>query len=400
MMPDVSKTAVLLGAGASKEAGVPTTFEMTEKLVERINSTGLAASPIAKALHFVCGALLAHDAAAGANPFTTLDVERVFAAVELLGERLTLEVTPFVAAWNPAVDALDTRMSSATGNLSRRFKQALAEPDSMHGVEKAIIELIDARTGSGATGDTYRELARVLLKELRDLVATHPKDTRYLTPLTEVAREGEGLTIATLNYDLAIEQAAASCQMQCATGVERWLGAGGWEWPKTGIRLLKLHGSINWVWERPTQDSGHLPRPVMRIAADPQTETNPPAIVFGARGKLQTEGPFLSLLIELEQLLRTAEQLVVIGYSFRDDHINQVIQRWTLEDRARKIVVVDPGWPERFSYASVSDFRRDLAMHFLPSDSYGSQEFEPRLEIRRQPCSQAVRDLFGGSSTP
>jgi hypothetical protein len=64
------------------------------------------------------------------------------------------------------------------------------------------------------------------LKELRDLVATHPKDCRYLEPLVTAAERDGGLTIATLNYDLAIEQAAANRQVQCATGVERWLGAG------------------------------------------------------------------------------------------------------------------------------------------------------------------------------
>lgn len=388
------KTAVLLGAGASQEAGVPTTFEMTEKLVERVNSSGFAGSPIAAALHFVCGALLAHDAADGANPFTTLDVERVFAAVELLGERLTLEVTPFVAAWHRAVDALDTQTSMATGNFSRRFDQALAEPDSMHGVERAIIDLIDARTGSGAAGDTYRELARVLLKELRDLVATQPKDSRYLEPLAMAAEESGGLTIATLNYDLAIEQAAANRQVPCATGVERWLGAGNWDWPEVGIRLLKLHGSINWVWERPTEELGHLPRPVMRIAPDPQDETNPPAIVFGARGKLQTKGPFLSLLIELEQLLGAADKLVVIGYSFRDDHINQVIRRWTLEDRNRRIVVVDPGWPEQFNSLPHGDFRRDLLSYLIPSTVFDSPQFEPRLEVRVERCSDALQELF------
>jgi hypothetical protein len=368
---------------------------MTEKLVERINSSSFAGSPIAKALHFVCGALLAHDAADGANPFATLDVERVFAAVELLAERSTLEVTPFVAAWNRAVDVLDTHTVAATGNFSRHFKQALAEPDSMHGVEKAIVHLIDARTGSGAEGETYRELANLLLKELRDLVATQPKAVQYLEPLVAAADRADGLTIATLNYDLTIEQAAADHQVPCATGVERWLGAGRWEWPEAGIRLLKLHGSIDWVWERPIEEPGHLPRPVMRIALDPQAETNPPAIVFGARGKLQTQGPFLSLLIELEKLLAKATHLVVIGYSFRDSHINHAIQRWTLESPNRNLVVVDPGWPQRFNYAQPRDFRRELARCLVPSEQYDSPQFQSRLEIRNQRCSEAVQQLFG-----
>lgn len=75
---------------------------MTEQLVEGINSR-VQMQPTISALHFVCGALLAYDAASGRNPFGGLDVERVFAAVELLAERDTLEVSPFVAAWHPAV---------------------------------------------------------------------------------------------------------------------------------------------------------------------------------------------------------------------------------------------------------------------------------------------------------
>src|SRR4051812_3365577 len=97
---------VLLGAGASEEAGVPLTFEMTEKLVYRLNAQG-GWGQSAQALNFVCGALVAYDAAQGGNPYKGLDVEGVFAAIELLARRRDLEVTPFVAAWHPAVDEWD-----------------------------------------------------------------------------------------------------------------------------------------------------------------------------------------------------------------------------------------------------------------------------------------------------
>lgn len=82
-------SVVLLGAGASAEAGIPTTFAMTQRLVESINKR-VQIQPLLSTLHFVCGALLAYDAASGKNPFTGLDVERVFAAVELLAERNVL----------------------------------------------------------------------------------------------------------------------------------------------------------------------------------------------------------------------------------------------------------------------------------------------------------------------
>jgi len=377
---------------------VPTTFEMTRQLVERVNSGKYSGHPISAALHFVCGALLAHDAADGANPFTGLDVERVFAAVELLAERGKLEVTPFVASWHRSVDALDTRPAAATGAFNRHFRQALAQPDSMHGVESAIVDLIDARTGSGATGETYRELAAVMLRELRALVATVPEASHYLEPLVRRGGVTGGLTIATLNYDLTIEQAASRLGVDCATGIENWLRVGRWDWPKDGIRLLKLHGSINWVWDRPINEDGHLPRRLMRVVADPQAEREAPAIVFGQRGKLRTEGPFLSLLAELDSLMAKAGRLVIVGYSFRDEHINELIQRWTLEDLERKIVVIDPGWPERFDYAMRDDFRMKLSHHLLPSGLV-EHGFEPRLEIWRETCSAAAHNLVPARTT-
>lgn len=49
---------VLLGAGVSQEAGVPTTFDMTESLVQRVSQNQSALHPTVQALNFVCGALL------------------------------------------------------------------------------------------------------------------------------------------------------------------------------------------------------------------------------------------------------------------------------------------------------------------------------------------------------
>lgn len=74
----------------------------------------------------MCGALLAYDAAGGASPYAGLDVERVFAAVEPLTERRTLEVSPFVAAWHPAVDAWDRPREPAF--FGKDFKRALTSP--------------------------------------------------------------------------------------------------------------------------------------------------------------------------------------------------------------------------------------------------------------------------------
>lgn len=213
---------------------MPTTFEMTENLVARVRDSTPPGGAAASALHFVCASLMAHDAATtGQSPFSGLDVERVFSAVELLAERNELEVTPFVASWHPAVNAWDTQSKGAPAFFNRDLQKALLESPSFGGAGKLITALIDARTGSAADGTTYRRLAEEMLVQLRELVATTPKAVGYLTPLAQAARQ-DGLTIATLNYDLTVEQAAQTADVPCATGVETWLGTGRWEWPRDG----------------------------------------------------------------------------------------------------------------------------------------------------------------------
>jgi hypothetical protein len=232
-----------------------------------------------------------------------------------------------------------------------------------------------------------------MLKQLRELVAITPKDVNYLTPLVEAGRVNP-LTIATLNYDLSIEQSAETAEIACATGVEGWINTGRWDWPSAGIRLLKLHGSINWIWAETQNRPGHLPQRAIFLDHELENDYNSqPALVFGQRGKLKAEGPFLSLLGELEALINDASRLVIVGYSFRDDHVNEIIQRWTAEDITRTITVVDPHWPEDFYGDARSEFRAAMSRHLNPSE-YGPNKFAPRLQIIRDVCSAALPALI------
>jgi NAD-dependent SIR2 family protein deacetylase len=397
-VPDLhAGSIVLLGAGASAEAGVPTTFEMTEKLVRRVGEQRRFAQATS-ALHFVCGALLAYDAAEGASPFSGLDVERVFSAVELLAERRTLEVTPFVSSWHPAVDALDQqRTGSVPGFFDRNLKRALLEDRGFDKAGRLITDLVKAVGPGTPTGATYTRLAGLMLDELRQLVATTAKNVNYLTPLVEMGRRPGGLTIATLNYDRAVEQAAASAQVPLDSGIERWVAEGRWTWRQDGIRLLKLHGSIDWVWESEKHVDGYLPRTGVTVTDNPAEDRRRPVLIFGQRGKLRAEGPFLSLLGEFESELSKADRLIVIGYSFRDEHVNELIRRWTSEAFDRKILVIDPAWPERFGGPD-RDFRAQLDRHLVPPSWQDEPQFAPRIEVWRERCSEAVTKF--GRSTP
>lgn len=387
--------AVLLGAGASAEAGVPTSYAMTERIFEGI-ATRASSSAIrdAAALSFIRATLIADQSARG-NPSQELHVEHLFSAVQLLAERSALEVTPFVASWHPAIDALDSR-DAADHSFDSEFIAALshtfAGSGASGGFHRLIAQLVDDRIAARGNGRAYERLAELMLAQLRDLVATTEKEVGYLRPLVARGAEPDGITVATLNYDRSVEIAGLDQRVPVHTGVTSWIESGTWRWPRPGIRLLKLHGSIDWSW-KPENRPGFLPRKVVAVDSNEQ-ERGEPAVVFGHRGKLRAEGPFLSLLAEFEAQLASAGRLVVIGYSFGDDHVNEVVRRWTAENSDRKLLVVDPHWPT--SRSDPGDFRSLLNARLT---SYGVHHagdpapFEDRLEVWRIKCGEALDRL-------
>jgi SIR2-like protein len=394
---------VLLGAGASAEAGVPTSFPMTRKIRDLIADdarrsssaafSGVLYTDLAAALNFVCGALIAYDSAAGMNPFDGVDVERVIAAVRLLARRSEIdEVTPFVALWHPGVDVRDRR-ANVIPTVDQAMRDAFDQPATSGRIEKVLEEFVDTRTGRSGTGDTYSALADLMVDRLRLLIQVQPKTVSYLRPLIERGKHTGGLTIATLNYDRSVEIAAQEAGVPLTTGLQDWLATGAWIWGATGIRLLKLHGSINWIWRERSSSSGAHELPRRDVVVAQTLDAGEPAMVFGRGAKLDAKGPFLGLLAQFEQLLSASAQLVVIGYSFRDDHVNEVIRRWLTDEAGHRVTIVDPGWRDQ-AFPFDRSFASELESFLKPSPVTPSASAESRIHIVREKCSDGLRTLF------
>jgi SIR2-like domain len=182
-----------------------------------------------------------------------------------------------------------------------------------------------------------------MLRSLRDVLSIDdPTKVDYLAPLINLARRQGALTVATLNYDRSIENVAQLQGADYHTGIEQWTMHGELEWPEDDLKLLKLHGSIDWVVERERQ-TGNLPMQRVRQLgnADEKAWYERPAVIFGEAGKLQSEGPYLELLLAWANDLKSADTLLVVGYSFRDQHVNEIISRWFNGVPTRRIIVLD-----------------------------------------------------------
>ena len=308
----------------------------------------------------------------------------------MLAERENLEVSPFVGQWHPSVASMES-ISRVPPFFDTRFMKAVTEGPAHNFVgdnrSPAIVlgEFVDNWLGSRNPMAVYQSLASRLIELLRDLMKASPEAVDYLTPLVRAGMKTPGLTVATLNYDRTIEMAAEEADVAIDTGVKGWAELGEWRWDLSGIRLLKLHGSIDWGWSDTYGGNGRLRH--RQIELDP--EPSEPALVFGQRGKLKAEGPFLSLLGEFEKQLFSCNRLICVGYSFRDEHVNQILGKWTDADRDQLLVAVDPKWPDGETGSDFREFVNNALR--IPEDwpHHGTT-----LDVLRVPCSEALTELF------
>lgn len=390
-------TVALLGAGASVEAGVPASMPMTQEIVEYIANHASRLEGIPQALNLAVGALVAHDTAAGASPYAGIDVERLFSAVQMLGNRDAVEVAPFIAAWSPILDSIgpEGRFPSFFDNELRKAITSKNE----HGkqAERLIKEAIYSLTQKKDGQATFRKLEISMMQALRKLVEIDPSHVDYLAPLLQLGPSP--MRIATLNYDRSIEELANRAGIACDTGVVAWPGGHDWTWNLSAdIHLLKLHGSIDWILA-PQMGPGRLRESRIVVSVPDRNarghQRGFPAVVFGARGKLRAEGPFLAMLRAFDAFLSSADRLLVVGYSFRDEHINTAIRRWINVIPDRQLVVIDPNYnPPGLHDRNNPTFVQELTQAMTVRDGQGKQ-WREGFQVFETGAGEGLLNLLG-----
>lgn len=392
------KTMFLLGAGASVKAGVPDTYEMTKKML-MLFSGNRQDQQYYKVFSFIVGGLLFQKGKDGKNPYDGVNVEEVFNAVQLLANRQSLELAPFVGSWNEMIDLIDLispynpnvdkfneeiyrsivktiikafpnssvgvseseldgalKRSSSLGQAVHRYlsrnmsewfrKMANSMPSSSYSFKEELTKAIHSAGKISGKGKIFEDTSEKMIINLINLVwIKEYENVSYLKPILSVFEKQKQLCVATLNYDNSIELLTSKNSVECNTGIKDWSETGELENKNNLVFLLKLHGSIDWKLEREIRSSDR-PLPQSRIEIgnpdDVIEKYYRPAVIFGQRNKLTAEGPFLDLMHAFQKELSKNEQVVIIGYSFRDDHINEYLTQWINNSSTNRIVVIDP----------------------------------------------------------
>lgn len=303
-----TRTTVLLGAGASVEAGLPGAVKLTADIVDYLETRVGTDDALVKLFEDTVSTLGSTALSRGLQ-VSTVDVEMLFTTIEMLAMGDSSPLAPFIAEWNiPGV--------------------------ARHPLDWA---------------QTYAALGEAMLDALQHVLEP-TKSPDYLQPLFS----DPPCRIATLNYDLCVEDAASAAAIELGDGIEAWTGGFHWTWGQEPVHLLKLHGSINWQpvvttlgGSARTGEPVFSHGPSLRGFGSPLLEI--PGLVFGAQGKLRADGPFLAMLLEFSRWMESTDRLVVVGYSFRDKHINRVIVDWLEQPHRKTLDIIDPGVPEHHS---------------------------------------------------
>lgn len=262
----------------------------------------------------------------------------------------------------PGKAILDT-VGKAVGKWQQELRRHRFSNDSR--AVRAVDTALESRRERRGQGEVFQETADAMLRQLVRIVwlQTHA-DIGYLTQITDVAQSQGRLAVATLNYDNSLELAAEASGCPLSTGIGEWSESSQLGNPESGVRLLKLHGSIEWAREQGEPGSDRpLPHERLRTV-NPIEELErsgseyEPAVVFGQGNKLTARGPFLELFRAFQTELAQSDRLVVVGYSFRDDHINECIRTWLNSPLAVTLVVISRSerWRETPFGAELTEF--------------------------------------------
>lgn len=205
----------------------------------------------------------------------------------------------------------------------------------------------------GLTADELRTLDKNICQEISNLMNQTLPDNN--TPYHKIASwigaipRDSAIQIFTTNYDLLMEQALEEFRVPFFDGF-----SGSFrtffdphtmdedDLPPRWVRPWKLHGSINWRLESPENISRgeNLDAAQMRII-------HPSHLKYEESRKM----PYFAMMDRLRALFKKQCVLITCGYSFQDQHINQILMEGTKSNPRSNIFALLYGELENYSQA-------------------------------------------------
>jgi hypothetical protein len=251
-----------------------------------------------------------------------------------------------------------------------------------------------------------------VVKKLEDLVFqyytwNHSQDhnlrTIYDYIFATLKNHSEEITIFTTNYDKAIEIYCNRAGYQLVDGF--WKNGDDYIWKdgefyypaitsidevKKHVYLYKLHGSLNW--------KKHIMGVIMRAteegkSSDPNIKDN--LLIYPTLSPKTDSGePFNTIFREFNAKMNNVDVCVVIGFSFRDNDINETFRDFARSNPTtgrKKIIVISPSAQQDFFGNVVGNKDQDKA----DDQIYDTMYDKARLTlINKGICISSIEDIM------
>lgn len=281
------KIIILLGAGASVEAGIPSSMMMIkdiESLIagETIDNDHKIDWRKYKGLYSLIKSSIIHSYGLNNNfgDKASYNIEKLVDTLSELEKHEQHILFPFISEW-----------------------------------DKRLIKY------AGENFSIIKDMKRDIENKLKIWVTIdHYEEASYYASLIDFHKEWtHPLRIFSLNYDICLEKHRGTAILE--TGFENKK----WTWTKfaeTGLSevnlyLYKMHGSID--WQRDQEGNLTFSEEIVKVKS--------PELIFGTRYKMQYTDPYLFFTTEFRKFTLDAQLIITIGYGFGDEHINGMLSQ-------------------------------------------------------------------------
>jgi len=317
----LSKSLFLFGAGATREAGCFTSREILNNLLENENF-----SDYKELLHFLFSSLDYHtkwrtlkqkEKGSLTTPFVS-NIEDLMLLIKRIKNRDIYLPYPITGSWSDKINEFDSYWLK--------------------------------KNNPAESNNIFQSLELKIKNGLYDWLSVSQEKCEYLYPLKDFIQDDKNaeinLDIFTLNYDLVLEKYFNKDDVTLLnTGFygKYFKGHKDNTFANTRVNYYKLHGSLNWI----RNEDGEIES---ISANDIKNNLNKSLIIFGEGNKFLSVDPFLTLSYSFKEILEEREFYFIIGYSFFDSYINNLLLEGLRKktDFNKKLIIISPYLEEEF----------------------------------------------------
>lgn len=383
--------SILLGAGASKDAGGPLLGSIPAEVERRLLDEGVSdgvAAPWLRALFLAAGAVAAPEVVVPHDE-EAIVLRHDAGTEDALPVNLE-EVLSRLFSWERAFPKEDVELHLA--GLDQPAVRAGDVAECRRRTVGALVAqcILPARTDDTDPLLAHRELVKKLLTRPLSLKRVNVFTVNYDT-LLEQAADAEGAILIdgfvgtvgrvfrpeSYDYDLYFPAETTEGRVHRLDRV---------------LHLFKLHGSVTWRETDPSWQN-----PFGLTAVEDPLDGADSAVIYPSPAKYgETLGmPYAELFRRFAQaIVRPQSTLVAVGYGFGDEHVNAII-RQALGVPSFSLVVVDPGPSSAF--VSTLRSRGDRRVWILSGVTFGTaKEFIARAlpDLRDEEIARRVIDTY------